>query len=54
MEGVYCVAPALLLNNCPHFWYLQGMGNLYNKGVEQKDLSDAITTYCKLIMFSKE
>lgn len=31
----------------------KGMGNLYNKGVEQKDLSDAITTYCKLIMFSE-
>ena len=33
--------------------YLQGMGKLYNKGVEQKDLSDAVKTYCKLIMFSE-
>lgn len=29
------------------------MANLYDKGVGQEDLSDAIATYCKVVTFSE-
>lgn len=31
----------------------KGMANLYDKGVGQEDLSDAIATYCKVVTFSE-
>jgi len=32
---------------------LQGLANLYSKGVGQGDVTDAIATYSKLITFSQ-
>ena len=32
---------------------LQGLANLYSKGVGQDDVTDAIATYSKLISFSQ-
>ena len=50
MEGVlFCSISQYNLVN----FMLQGMAKLYDKGVEQEDLSAAITTYCKLVTFSE-